>query len=340
MTKKVRLIDVATKAGVSKSTASQFLNGRFDFMSLETRLRIQKTIQELNYVPNNFARSLKTNKTRILGVIVRDISSNYTGQAIRGMDDYCKNHGYDLIIYNTDFDPKTEESAIKALCRLNVDGIIIASCGSNAQFIEETSRNTVPVIQFQLEHEDCDTSVVVADYKRASFNATKYLIELGHKDICFVTQPFETVNSRREKYLGFVDAHKKLSVPMREDLIIYWDRKSGLQTNPLDLLDTEQPATAFFTQQTAITMDILKLFNKANVQLPEHASLLGFEDIPNAEFFTVPISVIKQQPYEIGEQAARLLITKLDHPKSFNTRIQIPCELVLRDSCGRPKIKL
>ena len=93
---KVRLIDVAEKAGVSKSTASQFLNGRFDFMSFDTRLRLQKAVEELNYVPNNIARSLKTNKTKTLGVIVRDISSYYTSQTIRGMDDYCKSHGYDL----------------------------------------------------------------------------------------------------------------------------------------------------------------------------------------------------------------------------------------------------
>ncbi|MER2494058.1 LacI family DNA-binding transcriptional regulator [Catenovulum sediminis] len=339
MNKKVRLIDVATKAGVSKSTASQFLNGRFDFMSLETRLRIQKAVEELNYVPNNIARSLKTNKTRTLGVIVRDISSNYTGQAIRGMDDYCKNHGYDLIIYNTDFDPKTEESAIKALCLLNVDGIVIASCGTNASLIEETSRNTVPVIQFQLEHEDCDTSVVVADYKRASCEATKYLLELGHKQICFVTQQFETVKSRHDKFQGFVEAHNKFNLTVNEDLIVYWNRQTGLQRCPLEILKSDTPPTAFFTQQIAITIDVLKTLNDADISIPDRVSLLGFEEIPNAEFFKVPITVIKQQPYEIGEEAARLLINKLNHPKSFNTRIQIPCELVTRESCASPSEK-
>ncbi|WP_332308354.1 LacI family DNA-binding transcriptional regulator [Salinimonas sediminis] len=98
---KVRLVDVAAKAGVSVSTASQFLNGRLDFMSIDTQYKLQKVIKELNYVPNNIARSLKTNKTRTLGVIVRDISSYYTSQAIRGMDDYCKKQGYDLFIILT-----------------------------------------------------------------------------------------------------------------------------------------------------------------------------------------------------------------------------------------------
>lgn len=333
---KVRLIDVANKAGVSKSTASQFLNGRFAFMSLETRLRLQKAVEELNYIPNNIARSLKTNKTRTLGVIVRDISSYYTSQAIRGMDDYCKSHGYDLFIYNSDFEPKTEKNALNALCQLNVDGVIIASCGNNASLIEEIARNTVPVVQFQLEHDDCDTGIVVADYKRAAFEATQYLIELGHRKICFVTQAFETVKSRSDKYQGFVDAHLKHNISIDDSLIVNWDRQAGLKTSPLDLLNRNDAPTAFFTQQIAITIDVLKILDQAGISIPEQVSLLGFEDIPMAEFFKVPISVIKQQPYEIGSEAARMLMNKLNNPRAVNTRLLVPCSLVKRSSCAAP----
>ncbi|NDV92351.1 substrate-binding domain-containing protein [Alteromonas sp. 345S023] len=333
---KVRLIDVATKAGVSKSTASQFLNGRFDFMSLDTRLRLQKTVEELNYVPNNIARSLKTNKTRTLGVIVRDISSYYTSQAIRGMDDYCKKQGYDLFIYNSDFEPKTEKNALTTLCQLNVDGVIIASCGNNAKLIEDISNNTVPVVQFQLEHDDCDTGIVVADYKKASFEATEYLLKLGHKKICFVTQKFETVKSRQEKYQGFVDAHKKHNVAVDDTLILHWNRKEGLKGSPVDMLNSEQAPTAFFTQQIAITVDVLRELEKANIDIPGEVSLLGFEEIPMAEFFKVPITVVKQQPYDIGSEAARMLMNKVNHPSSVNTRILVPCSLVKRESCDTP----
>jgi LacI family kdg operon repressor len=333
---KVRLIDVATKAGVSKSTASQFLNGRFDFMSLDTRLRLQKTVEELNYVPNNIARSLKTNKTRTLGVIVRDISSYYTSQAIRGMDDYCKKQGYDLFIYNSDFEPKTEKNALTTLCQLNVDGVIIASCGNNAKLIEDISNNTVPVVQFQLEHDDCDTGIVVADYKKASFEATEYLLKLGHRKICFVTQKFETVKSRQEKYQGFVDAHKKHNITVDDNLILHWNRKEGLKGSAIDMLNSNDPPTAFFTQQIAITVDILRELEKANIDIPGEVSLLGFEEIPMAEFFKVPITVVKQQPYDIGSEAARMLMNKVNHPSSVNTRILVPCSLVKRESCNAP----
>lgn len=333
---KVRLVDVAERAGVSKSTASQFLNGRYDYMSIDTKARIQNAVDDLQYIPNNFARSLKTNKTRTLGVIVRDISGFYTSQAIRGMDDYCKSHGYDLFIYNTDFDPKTEESALKTLRQLNVDGFLIASCGTNKSLIEDISENTVPVVQFQLEHQDNNTSVVVADYRKASYQATEYLIKLGHQRISFVTQEFESVKSRREKYLGFVEAHEKYGLKVDNDLQIIWHREHGLLTSAIELLRSDARPTAFFTQQMAITIDVLKQFEAAGIEIPSQVSLLGFEEIPMAEFFKVPITVIKQQPYQIGSQSAKLLMQKLIKPQNEMDRILVPCIIEERDSCAPP----
>ncbi|MCQ8847094.1 substrate-binding domain-containing protein [Alteromonas stellipolaris] len=253
------------------------------------------------------------------------------------MDDYCKSHGYDLFIYNSDFEPKTEKNALTTLCQLNVDGAIIASCGNNAKLIEDISNNTMPVVQFQLEHDDCDTGIVVADYKRASFDATEYLINLGHKHICFVTQKFESVKSRQEKYQGFVDAHTKHNLPVDETLTIHWSRQDGLHRSPIDMLKSDNPPTAFFTQQIAITIDVLKELEAANIPIPQDVSLLGFEEIPMAEFFKVPITVIKQQPYELGGEAARMLMNKINNPKSVNTRMLVPCSLVERSSCAAPK---
>ena len=188
---KTKLIDVAKLAGVSKSTVSQFLNGRFDYMSKDTKARIQKTVEDLDYVPNNIARSLKTARTRTVGVIVRDIAGFYTSQAIRGMDDYCKGEGYNLIIHNTDFDAATEASALRSLGNLRVDGMIITSSGSNEALISEISEQNTAVVQFQLEHNDSDKDIVLSDYRQAAHDATEYLIQLGHKRICFVTQEFK-----------------------------------------------------------------------------------------------------------------------------------------------------
>ena len=218
---KVKIGDVAQHAGVSKSTVSQYLSGRYEYMSKDTKARIESAIEDLNYIPNAIARSLKTNKTKTIGAIVRDISGFYTSRALRGMDDFCKSEDYNVIIYNTDFDPTMEARALQNLRQLGVDGIIIASSGMNNDLIDELHNNDYPIVQFQLEYDECNTSIVVTDYEKAAYDATEYLIELGHQRICFLSQNFKNVKSRNERYLGYSSALKKHKIDLDEQLIQY-----------------------------------------------------------------------------------------------------------------------
>ncbi|GAB2683187.1 LacI family DNA-binding transcriptional regulator [Aliiglaciecola aliphaticivorans] len=330
---KTKLIDVAKRAGVSNSTVSQYLNGRFDYMSEKTKLRIQKAISELDYVPNPIARSLKMNKTKTIGVIVRDITGFYTSRTIRGIDDYCKNSEYNLLIYNTDVDPKVEAKSLDTLNQLRVDGIIIASSGQNTGLINRYSDNGLPIVHFQLEHDGQEKNIIISDYRKAAFEATEYLIQLGHKRICFVTQDFNQVKSRKDRFLGYVDALQKHAIPMDQSLIKYWHRETGFEQSPIEYLHTENPPSVFFTQHLAITTELLSVLNAANIVIPDDVSLLGFDDIPMAEYFKVPITVITQNPYEIGRQATKLLLNNINSKTPTSEKIMIPCSLIKRLSC-------
>ncbi len=329
------MIDVAVEAGVSKSTVSQFLNGRFEYMSKDTRARIQKAVDDLNYVPNNIARSLKTNKTKTIGVIVRDVAGSYTSQAIRGMDDYCKSHGYNMIIYNTDFDSDVEAQAVKSLKLLNVDGLIISSSGSNEVLIKEVARQDIPIVGFQIEHDEGPKSIVISDVKKAAFEATEYLINLGHKRICFFTQEFRTVKSRLEGYLGYSEALAKYGIPVDEQLIQYWHRGKGFLNPPENMLKIDNAPTAFFAQHLSISIDLLKAMEKSNIRIPEEVSVISFDEIPMAEFFKVPITVIRQQSYKIGEYASKEVINQIQNPGGSPQRVVVPCSLIERASCKK-----
>lgn len=326
---------MATAAGVSKSTVSQFLNGRFDYMSKETKERIQQTVERLNYVPNSIARSLKTDKTRTIGVIVRDVAGFYTSQAIRGMDDYCKANHYNLIIYNTDFDSTIEANALTSLKHLRVDGLILTSSGANNELIKQLSTQETPVVQFQIEHDEYEKSIILSDYKQAAFEATEYLIQLGHKRIGFFTQEFEGVKSRKERIEGYNDALTKYGITFDESLVYFWHRETGMQQRPEQILKQNNPPTALFTQHLAITTDVLKDLCSANLSIPDDVSLIGFDDLPMAEFFKVPITVIKQDSYRIGSQTAKVLIDQLTKVDTGVKRIRVPCELIKRDSCKK-----
>jgi DNA-binding LacI/PurR family transcriptional regulator len=332
---KIKIVDVATHAGVSKSTVSQYLNGRFGHMSTATKERIRSAVEELNYVPNPIARSLKSDKTKTIGVIVRDITGFNTSRILRGIDDYCKKAGYNVLIYNTDFDAEVERRSLVTLKQMCVDGIIITSSGKNADLINQYIDLQYPVVQFQLEYNDCQSNIVLSDFRQAAQNATEYLIGLGHKRICFMTQVFEGSLSRTERYQGYVDALKAHNILYDESLIQYWDRDAGFMHSPVQLLEKPNAPTAFFTQHLAITTDLLKLFNQQQIEVPDRASILGYDEIPMVEMFKVPVTVVQQDSYNIGFESAKLLLADLnqsDKPKQTQ-KVIVPCQLVIRDSC-------
>ncbi|WP_225623946.1 LacI family DNA-binding transcriptional regulator [Vibrio panuliri] len=330
---KVRIIDVANHAGVSKSTISQYLNGRYKHMAESTRERIKLAISELDYVPNPIARSLKTDKTKTIGVVVRDVAGFHSSQVIRGVDDYCKKHGYNVVIYNTDFAPESEAQSLKSLKEMCVDGIIIASSGKNPDLLDQYRQQGFPLVEFQIEYQPSDKYVVVSDYEKAAFDATEYLIELGHKNICLITQTFEGIQSRQERIQGFQRALDKHAIKHDQSNILFWSRKDGFESSPSALLRSAQAPSAFFTQHLAITTELLKDLESNKVTVPNDVSLLGFDELPMAEFLKVPVTVIKQDPHRIGVESAKTLMALINNKKPRTKKIIVPCKLIARQSC-------
>ena len=330
---KVRIVDVAAHAGVSKSTVSQYLNGRFGHMSPPTKEKIRNAIADLNYVPNPIARSLKSDKTKTIGVIVRDITGFNTGRILRGIDDFCKKNEYNVLIYNTDFNEDIEKRSLQTLKQLCVDGIIITATGKNTELINSYHQSGFPIVQFQLEYQQSPTNIVLSNYQQAAQQATEYLIGLGHQRIAFMTQPIEAELSRSQRYQGYKTALQIHNIPIDNSLIQYWDRDKGFHQSPIELIHSESPPTALFTQHLAITTELLKLLNKAHISIPNTVSIIGFDEIPMVEMFKVPITVIKQDSYNIGTAAAKALLFMLSNKTNETKKIIVPCALIERDSC-------
>ncbi|WP_413700107.1 substrate-binding domain-containing protein [Psychromonas sp. KJ10-10] len=250
---------------------------------------------------------------------------------------FVKN-GYNVLIYNTDFDEEVEKRSLLTLRQMRVDGIIITSTGKNLQLINEYVQTGFPVVQFQLEYESSLSHIVLSDDREASQRATEYLIGLGHQRICFITQSFEANLSRSERYQGYVNALKLNQIPLDKSLIQYWDRDAGFENSPLRLLQMENAPTAFFTQHLPITTELLKLFNVAKIDVPEQVSVLGFDDIPMVEMFKVPVTVVQQDSYNIGIESAKLLLDGVMKDEKLSNqakKVIVPCCLVERSSCRR-----
>lgn len=329
------MVDVAQHAGVSKSTVSHYLNGRFARMSPETKQRIEDSIEALNYTPNHIARSLNNQNTMTIGVIVRDICGHFTSRMIRGIDDFCKRNKYDVLIYNTDFDPEIEKQSIKKLRQLRVDGIIIAASGSNNAIIQKEIDSGFPVVLMHLEYDDLNTSIVLADNKQGTFEATEHLINLGHRRICAYTLDYQgSRRSRRERLEGFTSAMEKHGLPVEPELIQHWSRDRGLDTPTETVLNHENPPTAFLSLYLAITETLLGDFRRLNVNIPKDISLVAFDEIPMVEHFKVPVTVVAQNPYAMGREAAQILLDSIVNDDQTVKKVVLPCELIKRESCA------
>lgn len=341
---KTRMIDVAEHAGVSKSTISHYLNGRFARMSPETRQRIEHAIETLNYTPSHIARSLNSNRTQTIGVIVRDITGHFTSRVIRGIDDWCKRYKYDVLIYNTDFDPEVEQQSLKKLRQLQVDGIIIATSGKNNSVIAKQLEDNFPIVLMHLEYDDLKANVVLPDNQQGAFDATEHLLKLGHQRICLHTLDYQHSPSRRARVEGYTAALQQYGITVDHSLIHYWSRDKGLQTPTEAILKQDNAPTAFLSLYLAITEDLLHDFKRLNIDIPKDISLVSFDEIPMVEHFKVPVTVIAQSPYEMGKEAASILLENIDTAHNGNERSGIkrsvlPCRLIERESCAPPASK-
>ncbi|WP_321330064.1 LacI family DNA-binding transcriptional regulator [uncultured Ilyobacter sp.] len=334
--KRVKMSDVARKAGVSLSTVSQYMNCRYEYMSGETKDKIKSVMAELNYVPNSIARSLATAKTKTIGVIVGNITGYFTSSVVRGVEDYCKKNGFSIIIYNTDHDIELEQNSINILKMLRVDGILIVPSGKNNQLINKESISGMPIVQMYMEYDDLNISTVISNYRESAYDATEYFINLGHKNIAVITQEYENTRSRFNRILGYKDALINNGLSFREDSIHIWDLSSDMNVLFEKIVKSKNFPTAIFVMHSAITINLLKYFKLKNINIPEDFSIIGFDEIPNADLMKTPITVVKQPTYEIGEKSAKLLLEKINSTDEVkNKKIIIPCQLKIRESCKK-----
>ncbi len=334
--KQVKMVDVAKAAGVSQSTVSQYLSGRYQHMSKETKERIEEVIEEMNYVPNSIARSLKIDKTNTIGVIVFSIDGFYTSKVVRAIDDYCKKHDYNVLIYNTDYDPEIEKKSINILKMLRVDGIIIASTGRNNSLLREENLSGMPIVQMYMEFDDLKISTVVANYEEAAFQATEYLISLGHKDIAVVTQEYEHIRSRYDRIRGYEKALTKHHLPVNKDLIYIWQRDEDINQVFESLCNKPSLPTAIFSMNESSTIALMRFLKAKGFNVPEDFSVIGFDKLPAVDLMKIPVTVIEQPTYDIGEKSAELLLSKIRNKgKKINKKIVLPCDFQIRESCRK-----
>jgi DNA-binding LacI/PurR family transcriptional regulator len=339
----VTITDVARAAGISKSTVSQYLNGRYEFMSYETRQRIKQVIEDLDYRPNTLARSLKQKKTHTIAALVSSILNPFITNTIRGAEDYCKENGFNLILCNADDDPQQELAYIHTLAAKQIDGVIISTTGRNNGALKSLNASGTPVVLFSRYVPEIGADTVSVNNRLGVELGIRHLMKLGHRQIAFFVLPFSEspVTPRRERAQAYCDLMQEYdALAFHPEWLVETDNNEQALSLKLDqLLSGGSKPTALFGANDLMTMSLVRLLANRGIRIPEDMAVLGFDDWEWAPYLQTPITVVAQPSYEMGRRAVERLIQRIQGGLVDVKPLleYYEPELIVRSSCGEVK---
>jgi len=316
--KKLTIEDVAQQAGVSKSTVSQFLNKRFKYMSEATKNRIAAVIEELNYQPNGLARSLKQNRTHMVGIIVANIDYSLSIQCIRAIENELQIQGIQVIICNTDENTEKESKYVETLVARQVDGLIIFPTGSNPSLYTRLTEAHYPMVFMDRLVEGVTAQSLLLDNEMAVKLGIGELKRNGHKRIALLSLPLgeHAITPRKERMSGYKKAIEEAGLMLSEEYISSVPREEiGSQVKRM--MELPQPPTALLASNDIVLAEILKYANHHSISIPDDLSVVGIDDAEFAHIYNPVITTIRQPAYEMGMQAAKIILSCIEDKGSY-----------------------
>jgi len=327
--------EVALKAGVSIATVSRVLNDKGP-VAVETRQRILAAIEQLRYVPHGAARSLITNQTDTIGVLLPDLYGEFFSEVIRGIDLAARRSGFHVLISGFHSDRAEIEAVLRAL-RGRVDGLIVLSPDVDAQSLRRNLPETLPVVLLNtpVEGDGADFDAINLDNHGGAFAMVRHLAGLGHRRIALIRGPEENADAR-ERLRGYRDALLALEIAGEEALELGGDfsEESGYRAGQR-LLALEPRPAAVFAANDSMAIGCLFALREAGVQVPGDVALAGFDDIPIARYITPSLSSVHVPIAELGTRAMERLLHAVESKNGHERRQEtVATTLVVRGSCG------
>jgi LacI family transcriptional regulator len=330
----ITIKDVALRADVSIQTVSNVLNRRLNVRP-KTRSRVLKACEELNYTPNAAARSLVTQKSKAIGVIVTNIRNPIYGDIIATINEVAERYGYSVMVGNTQRDSVSEQRVVNLLVEQRVDGVLLASGTWDSSATEMLLSADIPVVGFLYHPEVLNTDYFGADNVGGTRLATNHLIALGHTRIGFVSGPKSSISLQREQ--GFKDTMKTAELPINETWIV-----DGGFTRELTyragtkLLKRKNKPTGIVAASDLMAIGLIDAAYDLSLRVPHDLAVIGFDDIFAASIRPVNLTTIKFDIEGIAESAILRLINKMSSETVIKDRkyVTAPCQLIVRSSCG------
>jgi len=328
--------DIARAVGVSKSSVSRALNQVPGGVTAAVAERIQRAAEELGYVPNAIAASLKHQRTKTVGLILPDLGNPFFALVAAGIEAEISDAGYTLLIANTANDHDREPVLTRTLLERQVDALLIASTGPSGAHLQLAVDRGVHVVMLDSHPRRLITDCVMADNRRGAADAIRHLLSLGHRDITVITGPLADDSSAAERLDGVKRALRAANLSLPADRCVSGDyTMANAEQGALKLLARASRPTALFVTNNLMTLGALRAISELALSVPRDLSLVGFDDMDWYPVGSPPITTVAQPAYEIGARAAQRLLLRIRSRRLLKPeKILLPTELIIRASTG------
>ncbi|AXU97089.1 LacI family DNA-binding transcriptional regulator [Erwinia persicina] len=316
---KATISDVAKAASTGKTSVSRYLNGELNALSADLKTRIEQAIAALNYRPSQMARGLKRGRTRLIGLIIADITNPYSVNVLSGIEAACRAHGFTLLMCNTNNEVDLEKHYLNLLNSYQVEGIVVNAVGMREEALNQLQQSLLPMTLIDRKIPEFECDVVGLDNHAAAVLSTEHLLEQGYRALLFISEPLGLVNTRLERVHSFrqrmaqqpelvaEQAEISLSDPTRLDAVLsdFYQRHRGIPC-------------AVMVVNGALTLQVARALRRLNLNWGEQIGLLGFDELEWAELAGVGITTLKQPTWQIGYAALEQVLKRIagdDQPR-------------------------
>ena len=325
--------DVAREAGVSIATVSRVLND-IDVVNEETKKKVKAAIKQLGYRPNIVARSLKTQRSRTIGIIVPDISSQVYPEIVRGAEDVANMYGYNVMLCNSDCDGEKEKEYLRVLKEKMSDGVLYMSSSLDKETLDLINEIDIKTILVETSNKDNALPSVSIDNVKGAYEATKHILSKGRKNIAFIGIEKHEKNAWGMRYEGYEMALKEAGMEVNLEICYFNNLKIKSGKDGVEkILSSGHNIDGIVCASDEIAIGAINMLRESGLSVPKDVSVIGFNGIEIARNFYPVITTIEQPMYDMGSVAMRMLIKLLNKEELDNAYYDLPYTLIEGGSC-------
>jgi DNA-binding LacI/PurR family transcriptional regulator len=326
---------VAKLANVSIATVSRTIN-HIPTVNPKMAKRVGEAIRELNYFPNTQARALVSGRSRLLGLIVSEITNPFFPELIQGFEEVAVENGYEILIGSTNYDPERMKSCIRRMVERNAEGVAIMTFGIEQPLLDQLADRKIPLVFVDVAPNRPGMSVLRVDYHHGIRQAVQHLAALGHRSIAFVAGPLR-LHSAQSRLVAFKKALQECGIPVNEKLIVEGDHTMEGGMNAAERLTAQKNLpTAIMCSNDMLAIGVLHRLSRLGLRVPDDVSVIGFDDIHMSAMMIPPLTSIQMSRSDLARAAVGALRAHVEET-SPKREYKIDTHLIVRESTGFPR---